>query len=213
MKRVLFFVLGSFLIISCSTEKEKEQKALMEDATIAGDKITTVAFQSLSGHLKGAMATGGIEKAINYCNIKAIPLTDSISGQFDVNIRRTSVKLRNPANSPDSLEQIMLNLYQDLADMRKPLVGKALLTRNNDVRYFAPITMQPQCLQCHGTVGEQVTDNTYTLIKSRYPADQATGYEAGQLRGIWSVNFGTYEDALQQMEVYKQDSLIGASDS
>ena len=168
----------------------KAQKALVQEANLAGDKITAVAFQSLSDHLKGAIATGGLEQAIAYCNIQALPLTDSLSQNFGVHIKRTSMKLRNPANAADSLETYMLGLFQDIQDMKKPMVGKAILARDQNIRYFAPIVVKTQCLACHGTVSEQVTDSTYNLIKSRYPGDAATGYKEGQLRGIWSVNFG-----------------------
>ena len=165
----------------------------MHEATLAGDKIATVAFQSLSGHLKSAMTSGGVANAINYCNVQALPLTDSLSRNFDVEIKRTSSQLRNPANAPDSLETYMLELYQDILKMKKPMVGKAILARDQNVRYFAPIMVKPQCLTCHGTVGQQVTDTTYSLLQARYPADAATGYKEGQLRGIWSVNYGSME--------------------
>lgn len=195
MKPILILFSLGLLLNACTSEEEKAQKALVEEATLAGDKITAVAFQSLSGHLKGAIATGGIPKAISYCNIKALPLTDSLSQNFDVRIKRTSTNLRNPANAADSLETYMLGLFQDIQDMKKPMVGKAILARDKNIRYFAPITVKAQCLACHGTVGEQVADTTYQLIRDRYPADAATGYKEGQLRGIWSVNFGDMEHA------------------
>ena len=188
--------------MACSSAEKKEQKALMKDVTLAGDKITSVAFQSLSGHLKGAMVNGGVENAINYCNINALPLTDSLSRNFEVRIKRTSGNLRNPANAADSLESYMLGLYQDILKMQKPMVGKALLAKDDNIRYFAPITVQAQCLACHGIVGEQVADSTYSLIKAKYPGDAATGYKAGQLRGIWSVNFGSVEHAKEVIAAF-----------
>ena len=73
------------------------------------------------------------------------------------------------------------------------MVGKALLAKDQNVRYFAPILVKAQCLACHGNVGQQVADSTHSLLQSRYPADAATGYKEGELRGIWSVNFGSME--------------------
>jgi hypothetical protein len=43
------------------------------------------------------------------------------------------------------------------------------------------------CLNCHGKVGENVTQDTYQLIKDLYPGDSATGFEKGDLRGMWSI--------------------------
>jgi hypothetical protein len=74
------------------------------------------------------------------------------------------------------------------------MVGKTLLARNNDVRYFAPIFMKGQCLKCHGSLGADINDTTYAIIKEHYPNDQAIGFEEGELRGIWSINFGNINE-------------------
>ena len=124
MKNTLVLAIVALLFFACTSEEKKEQQALMKQVTVAGDNLATVAFQSLSGHLKGAMSEGGIENAINYCNLNAMPLTDSLSRNFDVTIKRTSTNLRNPANKADTLETYMLELYQDILKMRKPMVAK-----------------------------------------------------------------------------------------
>lgn len=43
------------------------------------------------------------------------------------------------------------------------------------------------CLQCHGTIGQEVSSETFTKIKELYPKDRATGYGLNELRGIWVV--------------------------
>ncbi len=190
MRIAIFVILASLLLAACESAEEKEQRAMMEEFTKAGHKITKISFASLSGNLKAAMQTGGPENAIKFCNINAMPLTDSLAKAFNVKIKRTSLQLRNPQNRADSLEAYMIDLYGQIQKMQKPMVGKALLTRENEIRYFAPILIKPQCLLCHGTVGAEVTEETYALIKEHYPDDSATGYQEGQLRGIWSINFG-----------------------
>jgi len=45
------------------------------------------------------------------------------------------------------------------------------------------------CLQCHGEVGKQVTEETYKTIKLKYPNDLAIGYDVNQVRGIWHIEF------------------------
>lgn len=79
------------------------------------------------------------------------------------------------------------------------MVGKTLLANNSDVRYFAPILLKSQCLKCHGIIGQDIKDETYSIIKEHYPNDQAVGYQEGQLRGIWSINFGNI-DELEKVE-------------
>ena len=166
----------------------------MKEFTEVGQSIVKVSFESLSGNLKAAANNGGLSNAIQFCNVNAIPLTDSLSKNFNVKIKRSSLKLRNLNNYPDSLEAYMLDLYVQIQKMKKPMVGKALLANNNDVLYFAPIILKSECLKCHGSVGSDIKDETYALIKNLYPKDEAVGFQEGELRGIWSLNFGNIDE-------------------
>jgi hypothetical protein len=46
--------------------------------------------------------------------------------------------------------------------------------------------VQERCLQCHGDPAK-FTPEVRKILASRYPADMATGYKAGDLRGMLSV--------------------------
>jgi hypothetical protein len=60
--------------------------------------------------------------------------------------------------------------------------------------YTQPIVIENSlCLNCHGKVGETVGQDTYQLIKELYPADSATGFEKGDLRGMWSIKMARKE--------------------
>lgn len=199
MRSLLYTLLFGIALISCTTEEEKEQRAIMEEFTDVGNKIAKASFESLSGNLKAAASQpgGGIANAIQFCNMNALPLTDSLSKTFNARIKRSSFKLRNSANQPDSLEAYMIDLYQQIEKMKKPMVGKTILANNGDVRYFAPIKLKSQCLKCHGIIGQDIKAETYAIIKEHYPNDEAVGFYEGQLRGIWSINFGNI-DALEK---------------
>ncbi len=190
MKKIYPILFALTVLLSCQTEEEKQKNALVKAYTQVGDRITKQSFASLSGRLKAAMKQGGPIYAIQFCNMQALPLTDSLSKAFQVKIKRTSLRLRNEQNTPDSLELYMLGLYEQIEKMRKPLVSKAMITHDQRLRYFAPIQLKPQCLQCHGTVGREVADSVYAVIKEKYPNDKATGFQVGQLRGMWSLDFG-----------------------
>lgn len=196
MRVLIFLIIILFTVVSCQSEEEKKQQALMKEFTEVGNSIAKASFESLSGNLKAAarQSAGGIANAIQFCNMNALPLTDSLSKTFNAKIKRSSLKLRNPANQADSLEAYMLDLYTQILRMKKPMVGKTLLANNGDVRYFAPIMLKSQCLKCHGTVGQDIKDETYAIIKEHYPNDQAVGYQEGNLRGIWSINFGNIDE-------------------
>ena len=190
MRASLFSLIVVFIIVSCQSEEERQQEALMKEFTEVGNRMAKISFESINGSLKAATAVGGIENAIQFCNLNAMSLTDSLSGSFEVSIKRSALKLRNVNNHPDTLEAYMLDLYLQIAKMKKPMVGKTILSSNNEVRYFAPIFLRAQCLQCHGKVGTEITDETYAIIKEHYPKDEAVGFREGELRGIWSINFG-----------------------
>jgi len=207
MRSLTLSVLVLLLLVSCKSEEKKQQQAIMKEFTEVGNNIVKVSFESLSGNLKAAarQPAGGIPNAIQFCNMNALPLTDSLAKNFNVKIKRSSLKLRNLNNYPDSLEAYMLDLYLQIEKMRKPMVGKTILANNNDVRYFAPIILKDQCLKCHGTVGTNISDETYAIIKEHYPKDQAVGFQEGKLRGIWSINFGNIDELKKAEPLTEQE--------
>ena len=58
-------------MISCQSEEEKQQQAIMNEFTKVGNRMAKISFESISGNLKAATATGGLEKAIQFCNLNA----------------------------------------------------------------------------------------------------------------------------------------------
>ena len=47
-----------------------------------------------------------------------------------------------------------------------------------------PIITAPMCLACHGS---ELSVEVKDALAAQYPADQASGYAAGDLRGIFWV--------------------------
>ena len=52
--------------------------------------------------------------------------------------------------------------------------------------YVEPIVAQPLCLTCHG---KAISEATRAALAERYPDDKATGFEKGDLRGLFWVEF------------------------
>jgi hypothetical protein len=50
------------------------------------------------------------------------------------------------------------------------------------VGYVEPIYVQPLCVTCHGAT---LAPDLQAKIDELYPNDQATGYAAGDLRGVF----------------------------
>jgi len=52
--------------------------------------------------------------------------------------------------------------------------------------YAEPIIVQPMCLTCHGS---ELDAGVAEQIAELYPEDQATGFSAGDFRGVFWVEF------------------------
>ena len=145
--------------------------------------------KTLATELQTAMRSGGPIAAIDVCNLKALPLTHEVTEASGWNIKRTSLKVRNPANQPDPWEiQQMKNFDAALAVGTHPQSLETLeIHFVNDVktiRFMKAIPTESACLTCHG---QQLDTEIITELNHRYPNDQARGFEVGELRGAFSL--------------------------
>jgi hypothetical protein len=135
----------------------------------------------LKRSLKGALVAGleeGPINAISVCRVQAPELAKKASNA-GVKVGRTSRKLRNPANAPKPWMEPFLELYETDPESREPA---AVIVDEQTVGYVEPIFMQPLCVTCHG---ETLAPDLAAKIGELYPNDQATGYAAGDLRGVF----------------------------
>ena len=145
--------------------------------------------KELQSQLFAALETGGPSRAVAYCADSAQALT-ARHAREGVYLRRVSLRVRNPANRPDAVEERQLR-YLDSLHRAGSLPGEVLRSRRLSggervVEYARPILVQQRCLACHGD-GTQLAPGVREMLTTRYPADQATGYRAGDLRGMISV--------------------------
>jgi len=188
MKNISFILLLSIAFVGCG-EDSNLTKEQIEKYTKEGKIIAQASFNTLSGNLKTAMKGGGVAKAVGFCNATALSLTDSLSAQHTAVIKRTSLKLRNMANAPDSLEAKMLNMYLIMSQMRNPIMVPKILEKNEDeIQFYAPIMIKNEtCLKCHGIIGQTMKAEDYAIIKQLYPKDEAIDYRMDKFRGMWSI--------------------------
>lgn len=154
-----------------------------------GKRIAQATFGALSSQLMQAVKAGGVPNAIEYCNLAAYPLTDSMAQAMQAHIRRTALRYRNPQNAPTEAERRILTAFQ--AQMENGETPKPVVEAQgpDSVSFYAPIVLMEACLKCHGEVGEQISPDDYALIQQKYPEDQAIGFATGDLRGAWSITF------------------------
>ncbi len=180
----------TFLMFSCNsaekpTPEQSDYKAKMT-LIEKGKQIALKTKAALGKNLVSAISTKGTEGALSFCSTQAIPITDSMSNELGVFIKRVSDKNRNPNNfaNKSELEYIeKAKLALANGDELKP----SLLSFNNKNIGYYPILTNALCLQCHGDTKTEITNSTLTKLNKLYPADKATGYRTNELRGIWVI--------------------------
>ncbi len=189
-------VLAIMVLSACSVPSITESEALSEEersaALAKGDPIAQATFAALSQSLQKAMADGGPVRAVDYCWSAARPITDSLSDHYGVRVKRTSNRLRSPANRPDAHENERLK--EALAHLSQGNLAASLSPQvhifGDSIAYYKPILIvSPLCLKCHGSPGVDLDGAAYALIQERYPQDAATGYALGEFRGYWSIRW------------------------
>lgn len=187
----------SLLLISLSTvlllgaPQNKQDKAL--NAVIAtGQYSAKLLLKTLGSNMKKKMKAGGPMKALDFCSQEAYNLTEDVNQKLPngIRVKRISLKYRNPANKPETDEEVVLESLQKLKSanvmMPKQLVQKVNATT---FKYYKPLLINKKvCLKCHGNIKD--TD-LKRAIAQRYPIDKATHYKMGDLRGAVVVTINT----------------------
>lgn len=150
-------------------------------AIVAAELATKKLGSTMKERVLGAMKEGGTVAAIPACQADAPTLT-AAAGSETVTVGRSSSKLRNPANAgPDWVQDWL----QDNGDKRFDEVTGTSDIVDGEARLIRPIQVAPGCLACHGS---NLDAETQSALSAAYPQDQATGYAAGDLRGVvWAT--------------------------
>jgi len=142
-------------------------------------------METLFQELVNALKAGPPEEALVVCGKRAQQLTRVIERETGVMVRRTSLRSRNPLNAPDAYERRWL----EQAAASPPTAAHAEVVQAADggyqLRYLRPIRVAKLCTPCHG---EELTPAVRDAVQGQYPADRATGYKPGDLRGAVSVS-------------------------
>lgn len=156
-----------------------------------GKLIVKETFMALSSELKNAIQEGGVPHALSFCNTAALPVTDSLAKIYNVDIKRVSLKNRNPLNEADAFEASLIETVSMLGVADLSLVNMLVRDVDDFPVYAQPIIVGENCLQCHGSIEKDIAPDNLKLIRELYPDGKAVGYKAGDLRGIWRIRFNT----------------------
>jgi hypothetical protein len=153
-----------------------------QDAELArGADLLAPFKQDLQKALKSGLAEGPAA-AIQVCRLKAPGIAEALSVD-GVRMGRSSHKLRNPGNTAPEWVSPIMQAYLDEPSGREP---RAIELADDRWGYVEPIMLQPLCLTCHGS---QLAPEVAERIAELYPDDEATGFEAGDLRGVFWLEF------------------------
>lgn len=180
--KILSIIPLTAVLLSCNENMKpisaEKNKAMMETGRSISAETQNILLQNVAQAIK----EGGTAHAVEFCNIAAIPLTDSVSAIRHTQIQRLSDKNRNPDNAIRSEED--QNAWQRIQSGEEDFINQ---NHQGEVYYYKAIhTQLPACLQCHGTAAD-ISPETREVIAGKYPHDKAIGYLQGDLRGMWKI--------------------------
>lgn len=183
-------LIPGLLSLACADRRQAATPPTIDSATIERARgVATALGGDLMAMLTRELARGGPGAAIAVCADSAQERTRSHQ-QEGIRVRRVGTRVRNPSNTPDSLEAAVLTAFAaDLGAGRLPAETSLVQPApggGHEVRYLRPVRVQEQCLACHGPAS-QLAPEVRALLATRYPADSATDYAVGDLRGAISV--------------------------
>ena len=191
MKRLAIVMAAAALMAGCGTEQTTPR--VDRDTALTVGRTTSDSLKvRLSGALMQAVQDSGLVGALAFCNVKALPLTAAVAGGDArvVSVGRTSRKVRNIANRPDSLDQVALAWFEARMAGGEGLPADHLVdTGDGQYRYYQPLKIAPLCVNCHGP-RESLDPLLQAELDKRYPQDEAVGYGEGDFRGLIRITVG-----------------------
>lgn len=209
MKNIPAFFLFLFLVVSllgaaplAPITELKFTWADPDDPAVAeirhtGEEAIQLIGNRLIRETSQVLAKQGAEEAIDVLHLKNLALPSAAPGKPHItSIKRTSLKVRNIANSPDNADlAALMSIQKDLMDGNSP--PKLLVqhiaangTFPEEWRVYRPISVMSSCIVCHGP-----TDSLLPSVKAKleklYPEDKAVNYAAYDWRGVIRVSVST----------------------
>ena len=195
MKSIYLFFIAA-LYLACNQGAKQQEVKSEQDSEInnhsliieKGNELSVQAQTKLMGALMKAVQDSGITHALQFCNVNALELTKSAANE-GAEISRVSHKPRNPLNAANAEELTIIEQYEKLVSQNaepKPQV----VEKTDHFIYYKPILIPANlCLNCHGKPGVDIAEENFITIQMLYPEDKATGFELGDLRGMWKIKF------------------------
>lgn len=190
MKTTLILAAAAALLAGCATDAPAPKPADMGWVPEARN-VATSTPPKLLAVLQEEIAKGGPESAIEVCRDKAPAMARAASEQSGWNVKRVSLRNRNPRAVPDAWERAALEDFDRRAAAKESpaTLERAEVTIENGQavqRYMRALPTMPLCTQCHGPA-DKLSPAVTAKLKALYPDDRATGYAVGEIRGAMTL--------------------------
>ncbi len=187
--RAVGIILAIVVISGCIARVERKPESFDEKRVITACEYMIAGFQSeLKQELVAALSEGGPAAALRVCAVKAPAIADRYSQLPGIDIRRVSLRQRNPYVFPDRFEDSVLQKFA-MARTDEPQTSAALMRDSTVItrfRYMKEIKVGQLCLSCHGAPAG-FSEDLKKALAEKYPTDRAVGYGLGDSRGAYSI--------------------------
>lgn len=187
---------GLFVLSACSTDRQEAPAPTVAEATPEPGPLerASAAGRAYSERLRSAlrdhMGHEGPVSALDFCHDEAPQIAAAVMAEHGVRLGRVAIagRERNPAHAPNAWQQPVLERFAAaVAAGEAPEDQVAVLTDGLPdevaLRLLRGIRVEPQCQVCHG---RELSPGIAETVARLYPADRATGFLDGDLRGaLW----------------------------
>lgn len=195
LKVALLLIIAPALLAGCQSTDQQAEKPVVQPEDMSLDNETVLARNAserlvmsftnrLKGELMAAIAAHEPVGAIKVCKEVAPAIADSTSTD-GWTVRRVTDKFRNPDNRATLAELEILARFNDPA-APKFIERWDKTDSTNTYSYYEPIRVGSLCLNCHGEL-QTLAPGVMQAVRKQYPGDKATGYQVGDLRGMFVV--------------------------
>jgi hypothetical protein len=169
------------------------EDAALADIVQAGYKAIDVVGTKLVSETTRELASKDTHLAVSVLHLKNEPLPKSAPGMPAVTaVKRTSLHIRNPLNTPDGADRAALMKISDQMT-EEGTVAKVVVQKIEqegkpvEYRVYRPIAVSKSCLACHGDP-TKFAPGVKAALDQQYPMDQAVDYSAQSWRGVLRVS-------------------------
>jgi Protein of unknown function (DUF3365) len=185
------FAVAAALAVSASIEAQAPftswpaagAPAELHVAIARADLIVVSLQDSMIRELQSALSQHGAAGAIAACHLNTTFAEQRLSKNEAIAAGRTSDRLRNPTNAPRPWAAALVKAH---AGERAASVDGFVVDLGDKIGVLRPIVQRPMCAGCHGSEAA-MTAGVRTVLADRYPADRATGFKEGEIRGWFWV--------------------------